>query len=70
MLRIPELTINWHILEACNYDCYFCYAKYGQKSIFSRRYAEILRELGALNRRRIDFQSGSVIAERETRESW
>lgn len=63
MLRIPELTINWHILEACNYDCYFCYAKYGQKSIFSRRYAEILRELGALNRRRIDFQSGSVIAE-------
>jgi radical S-adenosyl methionine domain-containing protein 2 len=63
MLRIPELTINWHILEACNYDCYFCYAKYGQKSIFSRLYAEILRELGALNGRRVDFQGCSAIAE-------
>lgn len=64
MLRIPELTINWHILEACNYDCYFCYAKYGQKSIFSRQYAEILRELCTLNGCRIDFQGGSAIAER------
>lgn len=63
MLQISELTINWHILEACNYDCYFCYAKYGQKSIFSRHYAKILRELGTLNGRRIDFQNGFVIAE-------
>jgi radical S-adenosyl methionine domain-containing protein 2 len=63
MLQISELTINWHILEACNYDCYFCYAKYGQKSIFSRHYAKILRELGTLNGRRIDFQNGCVIAE-------
>lgn len=63
MLRISELTINWHILEACNYDCYFCYAKYGQRSIFSRHYAEILLELGALNDRRINFQNGSAIAE-------
>ncbi|WP_394198562.1 viperin family antiviral radical SAM protein [Litoreibacter albidus] len=63
MLRIPELTINWHILEACNYDCYFCYAKYGQRSIFSRHYAGILRKLDALKNRRIDFQNGPVIAE-------
>ena len=63
MLRIPELTINWHILEACNYDCYFCYAKYGQKSIFSRHYEEVLREVAALNGCRIDFQNGTIIAE-------
>jgi radical S-adenosyl methionine domain-containing protein 2 len=63
MLRIPELTINWHVLEACNYDCYFCYAKYGQKSIFSQRYPDILRELCALNGRRIDFQNCSAIAQ-------
>jgi radical S-adenosyl methionine domain-containing protein 2 len=50
MIRIPELTINWHILEACNYDCYFCYAKYGQRSIFARQYSEVLRELGTLKR--------------------
>lgn len=63
MLRIPELTINWHILEACNYDCYFCYAKFGQRSIFSRHYAEILREVGALKGRRINFLNGSAIAD-------
>lgn len=63
MLKIPELTINWHILEACNYDCYFCYAKYGQRSIFSRHYADILYELRALKDRKIDFQNGSAIAE-------
>ena len=63
MLRIPELTINWHILEACNYDCYFCYAKYGQKSIFSRHYTAILHELCTLKDCRIDFKSGSAIAE-------
>lgn len=63
MIKIPELTINWHILEACNYDCYFCYAKYDQKSIFSRHYPEILRELATLSGRRIDFLNGCVIAE-------
>lgn len=63
MFRIPELTINWHILEACNYDCYFCYAKYGQRSIFARQYSEVLRELGTLKGSQIDFEGGSVIAE-------
>tara|TARA_R110002126_G_scaffold185206_1_gene333715 strand:- start:194 stop:1048 length:855 start_codon:yes stop_codon:yes gene_type:complete len=63
MILVPELTINWHILEACNYDCYFCYAKYSQKSIFSRCYAEILRELSTLNSRSIDFLNGSSIVE-------
>ena len=23
------LVINWHVLEACNYACGYCYAKYG-----------------------------------------
>jgi radical S-adenosyl methionine domain-containing protein 2 len=63
MHRVPELTINWHILEACNYDCYFCYAKYGQRSIFSRHYIGVLRELGTLRGCRIDFLGGSAIVE-------
>ncbi len=25
-----ELTINWHMLETCNYECGFCFAKYGK----------------------------------------
>lgn len=63
MIIIPELTINWHILEACNYDCYFCYAKYGQKSIFARRYADILRGIGDLKNCKINFQNSSAIVE-------
>jgi radical S-adenosyl methionine domain-containing protein 2 len=60
MLYIPELTINWHVLEACNYSCYFCYAKYGQKPKFSSHYHSILREISTLKGRRLDFQSGSI----------
>nr|WP_275855985.1 viperin family antiviral radical SAM protein [Sulfurimonas sp. MAG313] len=25
---MKEITINWHILEACNYSCHYCFAKY------------------------------------------
>lgn len=24
-----EIVINWHILEKCNYKCFYCFAKYG-----------------------------------------
>lgn len=27
---IDELVINWHITEACNYNCNYCFAKWGQ----------------------------------------
>lgn len=27
-LKAEELVINWHITEACNYDCGFCFAKW------------------------------------------
>lgn len=64
MLRIPELTINWHILEACNYDCYFCYAKYGQRSNFSRDYVAVLRDISMLKGTRIDFLNGSAMVEK------
>jgi radical S-adenosyl methionine domain-containing protein 2 len=60
MLHISELTVNWHVLEACNYDCYFCYAKYGKKSNFSRDYSEILRDLSNLSGKVINFPSGPI----------
>lgn len=25
---VEELTINWHVTEACNYGCQYCYAKW------------------------------------------
>lgn len=25
---VDELTINWHVTEACNYSCQYCYAKW------------------------------------------
>lgn len=60
MQQIPELTINWHVLEACNYNCYFCYAKYSQKSRFPRDFAAVLKELSLLKGKRLKFQSGSA----------
>ena len=62
--RLPELTVNWHILEPCNFKCNFCYAIYPEKrSCFSRDYAKVLSELAALPGRVLDFKSGPVIAD-------
>ncbi len=63
MHTIPALTINWHVLEACNFSCYFCYAKYGQKSRFEADFSVVLNELSTLSRKRIELQSGAVWAE-------
>ena len=27
-VRVSELVINWHVLEACNYRCRYCFAKW------------------------------------------
>ncbi len=29
--HVPELVINWHITEACNFSCRYCYAKWDGK---------------------------------------
>ena len=29
-LRTNDLVINWHLTEACNYACRYCYAKWHQ----------------------------------------
>ena len=28
MHPIPETVINWHVTEACNFRCHYCYAKW------------------------------------------
>lgn len=43
---MKEITINWHIIQKCNYKCYYCFAKY-QKSQrkeihYSKKEIEIL----------------------------
>ena len=25
---MKEITVNWHIIEKCNYKCDYCFAKY------------------------------------------
>lgn len=25
---MDELVVNWHITEACNYNCRYCFAKW------------------------------------------
>lgn len=64
VITIKELTVNWHILEACNYSCYYCYAKYGQKPLFARSYVSVLEELASLADKRIRLANGWVHAEK------
>lgn len=33
---IDELVINWHITEACNYNCTYCFAKWGKPNELHR----------------------------------
>ncbi|EDM47642.1 viperin family antiviral radical SAM protein [Marinobacter algicola] len=48
---VYELTINWHVTEACNYSCQYCYAKWkdypNPRELFHdrRRTRDLLNEL-------------------------
>jgi len=33
---VKELVINWHITEACNYSCKYCFAKWGKPNELHR----------------------------------
>ena len=43
---MKEITINWHIIQKCNYKCYYCFAKYEKsqrKEIhYSKKEIEVL----------------------------
>lgn len=43
---MKEITINWHIIQKCNYKCYYCFAKYKKsqrKEIhYSKKEIEVL----------------------------
>jgi len=65
-MKNQELTINWHITEACNYSCHYCFAKWnknGKELLHSSASIEaLMREIVELpmllNRYRgTDFQS-------------
>lgn len=62
--RIPELTINWHILEPCNFTCSFCYAKYECKeSLFKQQYKKLIPELRQLKGQVLETASGPILAD-------
>lgn len=62
MREIEQLTVNWHVLEACNYDCYFCYAKYGQRPVFADRHRDILVQIASLSGKELKFRNGTLQA--------
>ena len=33
---LDELVINWHITETCNYNCAYCFAKWGKPNELHR----------------------------------
>ncbi|MCT8988297.1 viperin family antiviral radical SAM protein [Shewanella phaeophyticola] len=45
---IKELVINWHITEVCNYDCKYCFAKWGRPKELHRSLEEIEKLLDNL----------------------
>lgn len=56
--EIPELTINWHILEQCNFRCKHCYAIFpDKKPIFQTHYKKVLEELKKLKNKTLLLRS-------------
>jgi radical S-adenosyl methionine domain-containing protein 2 len=61
--HIPELTINWHILEACNYGCTYCYAKWStERSGFGASWPAVIEALAQLPGRRLNLHPEAVVA--------
>lgn len=46
---LDELVINWHITEACNYNCSYCFAKWGKPNELHRSLHEIEKFLDNLS---------------------
>lgn len=46
---IKELVINWHITEVCNYDCKYCFAKWGRPKELHRSLEQIEKLLDNLS---------------------
>lgn len=47
--NVDELVINWHITEACNYNCSYCFAKWGKPNELHRSLPEIEKFLDNLS---------------------
>jgi radical S-adenosyl methionine domain-containing protein 2 len=51
LVSVSELVINWHITEACNYSCNYCYAKWSKsthaRELINNEYQtrELIKEL-------------------------
>lgn len=46
--KTKELVINWHVTEACNYGCKYCFAKWGRPNEIHRSEKEIVKLLDNL----------------------
>lgn len=49
VFELDEVTINWHINEACNFSCNYCYAKWGiDRSPFREIFRTVIPEIASL----------------------
>lgn len=46
--KAKELVINWHITEVCNFDCGYCFAKWGKPNELHRVSSEVEKLLEEL----------------------
>jgi len=63
--EIPELVVNWHLLEPCNFSCNYCFAKWDRPGTAARSpetASRILREVAQLRSQRIETAGDSFIA--------
>jgi len=46
--EIPELVVNWHLTESCNYKCNYCYATWSDKNPVRDVWKDPVRTLALL----------------------
>jgi len=47
--KVKELVINWHLTEACNYKCNYCFAKWGKSNELHRSFEAIEKLINNLS---------------------
>lgn len=55
-----ELVINWHITEACNFACRYCYAKWDKPEMPRELIHDEARSIQLLNGLRVFFAAGNL----------
>ncbi len=68
--EIKELVVNWHIIEACNFRCRFCYAKWTELEDRRDLWKNHLRSRDLLKALQCHFDPHNLKGELQTQLRW